>query len=155
MNRGVVVILDQLLADHDSVFEVVTAPWHERDQYVAPQRQFARFGTGTIGQHIAFADPLPLMDNRLLADAGVLVRALELCHLIDVCAHFPRHLTFVRAAFHTNNDAFAIHRIYNTGALTHHHRAGIACRDALHAGTNKRSFRAQQRNCLALHIRTH
>ena len=36
VDRGVVVFLDQLLADHDGVFEVVPAPGHERHQDVSP-----------------------------------------------------------------------------------------------------------------------
>ena len=41
VNRGVVILFDQLLADQDGVFEVVTAPGQEGDQNVAAQGQLA------------------------------------------------------------------------------------------------------------------
>ena len=96
VDRGVVIVLDQLFADHDGVFEVVAAPRHERDQHVAAKSQFAGLGARTVGQHVALLHLLPLMHDRLLADAGVLVRALELGELIDIGADFARHLPFVR-----------------------------------------------------------
>ena len=95
------------------------------------------------------------MHDRLLVDAGVLVRALELGELIDVGAHFARKLAFMRRAFHAHDDAFAIDRIDDAGALADHHRAGIARRHALHAGADIRSVGAQQRHGLALHVRSH
>ena len=52
VDRGVVVFLDQLLADQDGVFKVVAAPGHEGHQHVAAQRQFALIGAGTVGQHL-------------------------------------------------------------------------------------------------------
>ena len=61
MDRGVVIVLDQLFADHDRVFEVVAAPGHERHQHVAAESQFASFGARTIGQHVALLDLLPLV----------------------------------------------------------------------------------------------
>ena len=97
----------------------------------------------------------PLTNDRLLIDAGVLVGALELGHLIDVRAHFARKLPFVDVAFDANDDAFAIHRIDHSGALADHHRARIARRHALHAGADIRRIGAQQRNRLALHVRSH
>ena len=48
MQRGVAVILDQLLADEDRVLEVVSAPRHERHQHVAAQRQLAVRRAGAI-----------------------------------------------------------------------------------------------------------
>ena len=155
VDRGVVVFLHQLFADHDGVFEVVPAPGHERHQHVAAERQFAHIGARTVGQHVALLDPLALEHDRLLVDAGVLVGALELGELIDVGAHFARKLPFVRAAFHAHDDALGIHRIHHAGALADHHRARIARGHLLHAGAHIGRFGAQQRNRLALHVRSH
>ena len=58
VDRGVVVFLDQLLADQDRVFEVVAAPGHEGHQHVAAERQLAQIGAGTVGQHVALCDAL-------------------------------------------------------------------------------------------------
>ena len=55
VNRGVVVVLDQLFADQDGVFEVVPAPGHERHQHVASESEFAAFGARTIGEDLALS----------------------------------------------------------------------------------------------------
>ena len=155
VDRSVVVLLDQLLADQDGVFEVVAAPGHEGHQHVASQRQFAHIGAGAVGQHVAFHHPLPDFDDRLLVDAGVLVGALELGELVNVGAHLARKLAFVGGAFHADDDALAIHRIHHAGALAEHHRARIARRHVLHAGAHVRRVGAQQRHGLALHVGAH
>ena len=90
VDRGVVVLLDQLLGDQDRVLEVVAAPRHEGDQDVAAEGQLAGVGAGTVGQDLALADALPFADDRLLGDAGVLVGALELDELVDVGAELLR-----------------------------------------------------------------
>src|ERR1035437_7627727 len=155
VDRSVVVFLDQLFRDQDGVFEVVAAPGHEGHQHVAPQGQFAHVGTGTIGQHRTLRHALAHTHNRLLIDAGVLGAPLELGELVDIGAHFTGKLALMRRAFHANDDALAIHRIHDAGALVEHHRAGIARRDRLHAGAHVRSVGAQQRHRLALHVGTH
>ena len=97
----------------------------------------------------------PWRHDGLLVDAGVLVGALELGHRVDVRAHFAGELPFLGVALDAHDDAFAIDRIHHAGALADDDRAGVARGDALHAGADKRSFGAQQRNGLALHVRTH
>ena len=90
MDRGVVVLFDQLLGDEDGVLEVVAAPRHEGDEDVAAEGQLAGIGAGAVGEDLALADPLPFANDRLLRDAGVLVGALELDELIDVGAELFR-----------------------------------------------------------------
>ena len=97
----------------------------------------------------------PYAHDGLLVDAGVLVRALELGELVNVGAHLARKLAFMRRAFHAHDDALGIHRIHHARAFAQHHRAGIARRHVLHAGAHIRSVGAQQRNRLALHVRSH
>ncbi len=155
VDRGVVVFLHQLLGNHDRVLKVVSAPRHERHEHVASQRQFAEIGARTVGQHVAFLHPLALPDDRLLVDTGVLVRALELGHRIDVRAHLARKLPFLDVAFDAHDDALAIHRIHHPGALADDHRARIPRRHPLHAGAHIRSIGAQQRHGLPLHVRSH
>ncbi len=156
VDRSVVVFLDQLFRDHDGVFEVVPAPGHERHQDVSSERQFAHVGARPVGQHVALLHPLALVHDRLLADAGVLVGPLEFSELIDIGADFARKLALVgAAALHAHDDALGVHRIHDAGAFADDHRAGIARRHVLHAGTDVGSFSAQQRNGLALHVRSH
>jgi hypothetical protein len=59
VDRSVVVFLDQLFADQDGVFEVVTAPRHERHEHVTAEGQFAHIGARTIGQHLPFFTAAP------------------------------------------------------------------------------------------------
>ena len=61
----------------------------------------------------------------------------------------------MRAAFDADDDAFAIDRIDDAGALADDNRARVARRDALHARAHIGRFGAQQRHRLALHVRTH
>ncbi len=84
-----------------------------------------------------------------------MVGALELGELVDVGAHFARKLPFLAVAFHAHDDALAVDRIDYAGALAHNNGAGIASRHVLHAGADVRSFGAQQRNRLPLHVRSH
>ena len=58
-------------------------------------------------------------------------------------------------AFDAHDDALGVDLIHDAVALAEHHRAGIASGDALHAGADQRSFAADQRNGLALHVGTH
>ena len=53
VNRGVVVLFHESLGNEDRVFEVVTAPRHERDEHVATERQLTAIGTRTIGNDLA------------------------------------------------------------------------------------------------------
>ena len=72
------VVLDQALAQHDRVLEVVTLPGHERDEQVLAERELAVHRGRTVGEHVALAHLLAGRDDRLLVDAGALVRAAEL-----------------------------------------------------------------------------
>src|SRR6185437_2499556 len=120
VDRGVVILLDQLLADQDGVLEVVPAPGHERDQDVAPEGELAAVGAGAVGQHLPLADPLAALDHRLLVDAGVLVAALEFGQAVDVAAHLARELPGMGVALHAHDDALGVHRIHDAAALGQH-----------------------------------
>ena len=83
----VVVVLDHPLGDEDRVLEVVPAPRHERDQHVPAEGQLAELGARPVGERLPLRDLLADADDRLLVDAGVLVRPLELGEAVDVGAH--------------------------------------------------------------------
>src|SRR3984885_10082876 len=154
VDRGVVVVLDQLIAHENGVFEVVPAPWNEGDEYVASESEFAAFGARTVREDLSLLHAVAYANQRLLVDASVLVRALELDELIDVSADFAAENAGV-IGFDANDDAFGVDLIDDAIALAEHDRARIASGDALHAGTDERSISANQRNGLALHVRTH
>src|SRR4030095_1153959 len=77
VNRGVVVLANELLADENRVLAVVAAPRHDRPQPRAAERDLAQLRARTVRQDLAVLDPLADPDDRLLVDAGVLVRPLE------------------------------------------------------------------------------
>ena len=87
VDRGVVVILDQFFADQDGVLEVAAAPWHERHEHVPAERQLALIGARPVRDDVTHLHLLALAHDRLLIDAGVLIRPLELGELVNVGAH--------------------------------------------------------------------
>ena len=110
VDGGVVILFDQLFADQDGVFKVVTAPGQEGHQHVAAQGQFAAFGARAVGQHLALAHAVAHANQRLLVDAGILVGALELGERVDVGAHFAaEHAGVVR--LDADDDALGVHLI--------------------------------------------
>ena len=154
VNGGVVILFDQLLADQDGVLEVVPAPGQEGDENVAAQRELASIGAGAVREDLSLADAIADPHQRLLVDAGILVGALELDERVDVRPDFAaQHAGMVR--FHAHDDPFGVHLIDDSLAAADDHGSRIASRDAFHAGAHQRSFTADQRHGLALHVGTH
>ncbi len=109
---------------------------------------------GPSARYLAGLHAVADANQRLLVDAGVLVGALELGERVDVGTHFAaEHAGMI--AFDANDDALGVHLIDDAVALAEDDRAGIARGDALHAGADQRSFAADQRHSLALHVGTH
>src|SRR6185437_3220005 len=108
MDRGLVVLADQLLRDEDRVLEVVTAPWHEGHEHVASEAEFSLLRARTVGDDLPLDHAVALADDRLLVDAGVLVGTLELRELVDVGADLTRELRGVMLAFDTDDDALGV-----------------------------------------------
>ena len=73
VDRSVVILFDQLFADQDGVFKVVSAPRQEGDEHVASERQFSAIGARAIGQHLSLTHAVAHAHQRLLVDAGILV----------------------------------------------------------------------------------
>src|SRR6202011_6101343 len=151
---GVVIVLDQFFADEDGVFEVVTAPGKERDQNVASESQFTTLSARTVGQNLGLLHTIAYTNERLLADASVLIRTLEFNQLVDVRAHFAaKHAGMV--GLDTHDDALGVDLIDDTFAAAEHHCSGVAGGNAFHASADERRFAANQRHSLALHVGTH
>ena len=72
------VVLHEPLREHDRVLEVVALPRHERDEQVLAQRELALVRRRAVGEHVALLHDVALVDERLLVDAGALVRPAEL-----------------------------------------------------------------------------
>src|SRR5688500_14210615 len=157
VNGGVVVVLHHPLRHENRVFEVVPAPRHEGDQHVAAERELAQLRAWTISHDLALVHLLPDTHDGLLADARVLVRALELREVVDVGAHLlaQRRMVFALLAFHADDDAERVDVVDGAGTTGHYNSAGIARGDVLHAGSDKRRPRPQKGNGLALHVRAH
>src|SRR5205085_7548694 len=65
VDRGVVVLADQFFRDEDRVLEVVTTPWHEGDQNVAAEAEFALLRAGAVGDDLTLDHAVALADDRL------------------------------------------------------------------------------------------
>ena len=72
------VVAHEALGQDDRVLEVVALPRHERDEQVLAERELAVVGRGAVGEDVALLHAVALADERLLVDARVLVRPLEL-----------------------------------------------------------------------------
>src|SRR6266545_6624988 len=154
VDRGVHVLLDQLLADQDRVLEVVAPPGHEGHEHVAAQGQLAHVGAGAVGQDLALGHVHPDLDDGLLVDARVLVGALELRQVVDVG---PDLLALVGTllGLHPDDDAAGVHGVDHSRAPADHRRPGVLDRDVLHAGADQGGLRAEEGHRLALHVRAH
>ena len=152
MDRGVVIVANHLLRHQDGVFEVVTTPGHKGHQHVAAQRQFAQFRARTVREDLALLHPLAFTHNRLLIDARVLVRALELGQRINIRAHV---FVDVRLRLDAHHDARAVDEVDHAGTTGHGDGTRIAGGNVFHAGAHVGRLRAEQRNGLALHVRAH
>ncbi|CAB4766826.1 unannotated protein [freshwater metagenome] len=86
VDRGQDVVADEALREDDRVLEVVTLPRHEGHEQVLAERELALIGGGTVGEDLALLDLVALDHARLLVNAGVLVRTLELEELVDLLA---------------------------------------------------------------------
>jgi hypothetical protein len=151
MDRGEDVFLHDALVEEDRVFEVVAVPRHEGDEHVAAERQIAEVRRGAVSDDVALLHQIADANERLLVDAGRLVRALELHQTINVDARLGRVLLFCRA----NDDARRIDLIDDAGAARGDGGARVGGDDRLHAGADERRVRLDQRHGLALHVGAH
>src|SRR5579864_534647 len=112
-------------------------------------------GARTVSDDLSLLDALSSLNNRLLVDAGVLVRALELRELVDVAAHFARQLSRVVLTLDAHDNALGVNRVNHAVATRENHCAGVASSNAFHSCTNDWRLSAQQRNRLTLHVGAH
>src|SRR5262249_16430595 len=125
----------------DGVFKVVTAPGYERDEHVAAKSEFAAVGARTVREDLALLDAIADANERLLVDASVLVRALELDERVDVRTDFAtEHAGMV--GLDADDDAFGVDLIDDAIALAENDRTGITSGDTLHTRADERSFAA-------------
>src|SRR5206468_9287707 len=69
VNGSVNIFLHHLFGNHDGIFEVVSVPRHERDEYIASSRKLAMTGVWAVGGHVAALHVLTFAHNRLLVHA--------------------------------------------------------------------------------------
>jgi len=140
VDRGVGIVLHELLADDDGILEVEPIPGHEGGQHVASQGQLSQVRAGAVGDHVALGDLLPHGDDRPLVLAGPLVEPHELAQGIDVAADLDPPGVDVG------------HRACVAGADQH---AGVAGGVLLQAGGHQGRLGDHQGHRLALHVRPH
>src|SRR5207237_6049728 len=129
VDRGEDVVLHDPLGEQDRVFEVVAVPRHERDQHVAPQRELAEIGRGTVGDDVALLDDIADLHQRTLVDAGRLVGALVLHQPVDIDAR----LGGIEILGGADHDAGGVDLVDHAGTARRDRSTGVAGDHALHA----------------------
>jgi hypothetical protein len=152
VDGGVTVFSDDALADQDRVLEVITIPWHERDQHVLAQCQLAQIGGGAVSDDITFGQSVAFFDNRPLVDVCVLIGTLVFDQVVDVNAHFTR-LCF--GVVDPDNNPGGIDIVDQAATGGGYHSTGVHRRNTLDTGSDKGFFGPQNRHSLALHVGTH
>ncbi len=140
MNRGVGVVLYQLFADDDRVFEVVSLERHEGHQHVATEGQFPLERCRPIGDDIPFFHFVAGSDDRLLVLTGPLVEPDKLTQLVDLRADLnPLGIDV--------GDSPLVASPYEHAAMPRH----VAFQASPHDG----GLGHQQRHRLSLHVGAH
>ena len=125
VDRGEDVVLDDALGEQDRILEVVAVPRHEGDEDVPAKRQIAEIGRRPVGDDVALLDAIRHPHQRLLVDAGRLVRSLELHQPVDVDAGFGR----VGLVGRTHHDSGRVDLVDDARAARDDRRAQIARHD--------------------------
>ena len=141
----VYVVLNQLFAYKYGVLVVIAFPGHEAYQYVAAKGYFAVLGACAVRQHVAYLHLVAHVHYGALVDAGALVGTLELDELIRM-ANAACILGHYLIGCNVDNRCILVRN---------YHNAGIVRSLVFHAGANHRRFWHEQRNRLALHVRSH
>ena len=141
----VYVVLNQLFAYKYGVLVVVTLPGHETYQYVAAKGYFAVLGACAVRQHVAYLHLVAHVHYGALVDAGALVGTLELDEFICM-ANAACILGHYLIGCNVDNRCILVRN---------YHNAGIVRSLVFHAGANHGRFWHEQRNRLALHVRSH
>src|SRR3954453_23630583 len=145
VDAGEQVVANEPIADDDRVLVVAALPAHERDQDVAPERELAQLGRAGVGQRLAVGHPVADVDDRPLVDARALVAANELQELVLV----------ELARIGLDEDPLGGDAGDEAAATGDLDLARVARGALLHARADDRRFRLEERDRLALHVRTH
>src|SRR5579863_7986314 len=100
-------------------------------------------GARAVRDYLALGDALAFDHDRLLVDAGVLVRALKLHELVNVAANFTGELSGMVLALDAHDNAFRVDGVDDAVAFCQNDSTGIACCDSFHSGADDWSFGAE------------
>src|SRR5699024_2326459 len=153
MDGCIDIILHKAFTHDDSILVVVAVPCHEADYYVSAECHFTVVHGRTIGKYFTFGYDIARRYDRLLVIARSRVGTYEFGHLVYIFFSF---CLFAVLFF----DAAYMHFIGGYVFYTAHEArddccAGMTCCNVLHAGTDMREFRNQERYSLTLHVRPH
>ncbi len=120
-------------------------PRHERDEQVLAERHLALVGAGTVGEDLTLLDPLPLLHDGLLVEAGALVGPAELLDVVGRAGPVVVH----------HGDVVRAGLLDHARLLREDHVARVGRGTVLHAGADERRLGPQQRHGLPLHVGAH
>ncbi len=124
-------------------------------------------GRSAIREDIALLHEIAHIHNRLLVNAGILVGTFKLAKLVfvnrfmveefEVFAKAFQRVEFAggiqSTTFHDNRHG--VDKAHAAFMLSTDNSTRVKCSTAFKTCTDNRSFRAEQRHCLALHVRSH
>jgi len=151
VNGGEHILFDDPFADQDRILKIIPAPAHEGDHDVSPQSQLTVVGRRPVGEDLALQDHIALLDQRLLVDAGVLVRAFELDEFVDIDPASGFHGLFR----YPDDDPGGIDVLDHPGSLRHDGDPAVPGDPPLDTGSHQGRAGLNQRYRLPLHVRTH
>ena len=155
VNRGVHILADDTLAQHDSILIVVTFPWDISHFQVLTESQLTTLGSISLCEDLSFLYTVALADNRVKVNRCILVGLLKLRQFVFFLCRLERDkLLFLRTIV-LNTNHIGIYIGYQTCPLCLYLCATVFYELLLDTGSDDRCFASNQRYCLAHHVRTH
>ena len=167
MDRGERILDGEFFGDDNSVFVVITIPRNERNKNVFTKSEFAVIRRSAISEDVTLLHVIAHIHNRFLVNAGILVGTFKFTENVfvnrfmieefEVFAEAFQSMEFTgciqSTSFHDNRHG--VDKAHATFMLSTDNGTRVESRTAFKTRTDNRSFRAEQRHSLALHVRSH
>ena len=145
MDWRVNIIADQTFVDDDGIFEVISLPSHEGDQWVLSQSQLTLLHWWTIGQNFVGINCIPNLNDWTLVVVLTSVWTTELHQFVLI----------KWTIFATNADFATVNVLNRTRVLSNNGNTGVVGSLVFDTRTNQWCVWIDQRNRLTLHVGTH
>ncbi len=155
VNRSKDVLANHALVEHNGVLIVVTLPGHEGHLQVAAESELTLLGRITLGEDVALLHTLSLVADGTEVDSCTLVRATELGQFVFLDRRLELNEFLVFSTVVADTYHCSVNILDHTGTFGHDLGTRVADKLTLDTCADDRSLAAEQRNCLAHHVRSH